>query len=84
MKQVGSQEARNRFRDLLDDAQRGKPTEIMRNGKAIAVLVPTVWHETVIAYMRATAFTEEAADFYDRQQTEGKQAIEIAEASGQP
>jgi prevent-host-death family protein len=40
MKQLGSDEARRTFRDLLDDAQRGESAEISRNGKPIAVLMP--------------------------------------------
>ena len=44
MKQVGSEEARRTFRDLLDEAQRGEAAEITRNGKLVAVLVPANWH----------------------------------------
>ena len=44
MKQLGSEEARRRFRDLLDDAQRGEAAEISRNGKLVAVLVPANWY----------------------------------------
>ena len=55
MKQLGSEEARRRFRDLLDDAQRGEPTEISRNGKAVAVLVPAEWYEHQRAALAAFA-----------------------------
>lgn len=40
MKQIGSEDARRRFRDLLDDAQGGESAEISRNGKPVAVLMP--------------------------------------------
>ena len=58
MKQVGSDEARRFFRDLLDEAVRGESVEISRNGKPVAVLVPAGQFE----YMRATlrAFTDSA------------------------
>lgn len=49
MKQVGSEEARRAFRDLLDDAQRGEATEVTRNAKPIAVLVPVNWYRTAAA-----------------------------------
>jgi prevent-host-death family protein len=55
MKQLGSEEARRRFRDLLDDAQRGESAEISRNGKAIAVLVPAEWYEHQRAALAAFA-----------------------------
>jgi len=44
-KQIGSGEARTNFRDLLDDAQHGYHTAILRYGKEIAVLVPADWYE---------------------------------------
>ena len=53
MKQLGSEEARRTFRDLLDDAQRGESAEISRNGKPIAVLVPAGWYEHTRAALRA-------------------------------
>src|ERR1035441_4762796 len=40
MKQLGSDEARRTFRDLLDDAQQGESAEISRNGKPVAILIP--------------------------------------------
>lgn len=55
MKQLGSEEARRRFRDLLDDAQRGESAEISRNGKPIAVLVPAEWYEHQRAALAAFA-----------------------------
>jgi prevent-host-death family protein len=71
MKQLGSDEARRAFRDLLDEAVRGEHTEISRNGKPVAVLVPAGWYGTVLAYVDATTFTKEAADFYARQREAG-------------
>ena len=47
MKQIGSEEARRRFRDLLDDAQRGEAVEILRHDKPVAVLVPAWWYYQV-------------------------------------
>lgn len=67
MKQLGSQEARRAFRDLLDDAQQGESAEITRNGKPVAVLVPVEWRDAVIDYIHATTFTREAADWYARE-----------------
>jgi len=71
MKQLGSEEARRTFRDLLDEAQRGERTEISRNGKPVAVMVPADWYATVIDYIGATTFTKEAADFYARCELSG-------------
>lgn len=48
MKQIGSDEARRTFRDLLDEAQRGEPAEISRNGKPVAVLVPADWYHAAV------------------------------------
>ena len=45
MKQIGSQEARDNFRVLLDEAQRDEFAEISRHGKPAAVLVPAEWYE---------------------------------------
>ena len=64
MKQIGSEDARRKFRDLLDDAQRGERTEISRNGKPIAVVVPADWYSVVIDYVHATTFSSEATRFY--------------------
>jgi prevent-host-death family protein len=44
MKRIGSEDARRKFRDLLDDAQAGESAEITRNGKPVAVLVPIGWY----------------------------------------
>ena len=55
MKQIGSDEARRRFRDLLDDAQRGEPAEIARNGKPIAVLVPADWYHAAVEQLKEAA-----------------------------
>jgi len=48
MKQIGSEEARRTFRDLLDDAQRGEAVEILRHDKPVAVLVPVEWWEAAV------------------------------------
>jgi len=47
MKQIGSEEARRTFRDLLDEAQRGEVIEILRYDKSVAVLVPAWWYYQV-------------------------------------
>jgi prevent-host-death family protein len=52
MKQIGSEEARRAFRDLLDEAMRGESTEIQRSGKLVAVLVPADWHRNALAVTR--------------------------------
>ena len=62
MKQVGSEEARRSFRDLLDEVQGGASAEIMRYDKAVAVLVPAGWYDAVLGYLSATAFTDEMPD----------------------
>jgi prevent-host-death family protein len=85
MKQLGSEEARRTFRDLLDNAQRGEPAEIARNGKPVAVLVPADWYATVTAYITATTFTKEAADFYARREiAEPTLNAETTETTGEP
>jgi len=53
MKQIGSEEARRTFRDLLDEAQRGESIAILRYDKAVAVLVPADWYEQAKALMAA-------------------------------
>ena len=62
MKQVGSEEARRTFRDLLDDAQQGESAEITRNGKPIAILVPVGWHKDAEAALARTGEAVEAAE----------------------
>jgi prevent-host-death family protein len=59
MKQVGSEEARRIFRDLLDDALQGESAEISRNGKVVAVLVPAGWYEQTRAALRAFAGSDD-------------------------
>jgi prevent-host-death family protein len=75
MKQLGSEEARKAFRDLLDEAVRGESAEISRNGKPVAVLVPADWYRTVLDYIGATTFTAEAAAFYARQREAGNRVL---------
>ena len=48
MKQIGSEDARRTFRDLLDDAQRGEAVEILRYDKPVAVLVPADWYHAAV------------------------------------
>lgn len=55
MKQIGSEEARRTFRDLLDDAQRGETAEVTRNGKPIAVLVPADWYHAAVEQLKEVA-----------------------------
>jgi prevent-host-death family protein len=43
--QIGSDEARRNFRDLLDQAIGGYHVTIQRYGKPAAVLVPVDWYE---------------------------------------
>lgn len=52
MKHLGSDEARRTFRNLLDDAYRGESTEISRNGKPVAILVPSDWHKAALSALR--------------------------------
>ena len=59
MKQIGSEEARRAFRDLLDEAVRGESVEISRNGKPVAVLVPAEQHERTRAALRAFADSDD-------------------------
>ena len=59
MKQLGSDEARRTFRDLLDDAQQGESTEISRNGKPVAVLVPYGWYTHTNSALRAFSDNED-------------------------
>lgn len=55
MKRIGSEDARRKFRDLLDDAQVGESAEISRNGKPVAALVPIKWYEHQRAALAAYA-----------------------------
>jgi prevent-host-death family protein len=55
MKQIGSEEARRTFRDLLDEAQRGEIAEVTRNGKPIAVLVPADWYHAAVEQLAEAA-----------------------------
>jgi prevent-host-death family protein len=75
MKQLGSDEARRKFRDLLDDAQRGESTEISRNGKPIAVLVPadpSDWPRTTPAQAITDALEEAAIADWETEPGAGK------------
>ena len=61
MKQVGIEEARRAFRDLLDEAMRGESTEIQRSGKPVAVLVPADWYRNALAVGEGVrAFTHDS------------------------
>lgn len=58
--QVSSDEARRRWRDLLDEAQQGETAEITRSGKPVAVLVPVAWYRNALAIGRGIhAFTHD-------------------------
>lgn len=58
---MSSDEARRRWRDLLDEAQKGETAEISRNGKPIAALVPIEWFRNATAVGRGVhAFTHDA------------------------
>jgi prevent-host-death family protein len=50
---ISSDEARRRWRDLLDEAQAGATAEIVRNGKPVAVLVPVEWHRAALTALEA-------------------------------
>lgn len=43
MKTITAQYARNNFREVLDDSITGKPVVITRNGKTVAVVLPTAF-----------------------------------------
>lgn len=46
LKHIGSREAREGFRDLLDDvAMHGDHIQVERHGKPAAVIVPVEWYE---------------------------------------
>jgi PHD/YefM family antitoxin component YafN of YafNO toxin-antitoxin module len=48
-----SAEAQEKFRKLLDDAEDGKHTYILRYDKPAAVLVPVDWYEQVRAFQES-------------------------------
>lgn len=65
---VRSEEARAKFRDLLDDVARGDHVYVLRYDKPAAVLVPVGWYEAIkAAAARAQAagpdFTIAATEF---------------------
>lgn len=71
-RQVSSDEARTKFRDLMDEVARtGDRVHIMRYGKPTAVIVPVDWYDAVIGYVHATTLTSEAAAFYARERAKG-------------
>jgi prevent-host-death family protein len=53
-RKVRSDEARTRFRDLLDAAERGEHVVILRYDKPVAVLVPVEWHRSALATTKAS------------------------------
>ncbi|MFD6911792.1 MULTISPECIES: type II toxin-antitoxin system Phd/YefM family antitoxin [Streptomyces] len=58
MPQVSAQTAREKFRELLNNAEvKGEETAITRYGKPVAVLVPADMWERMLA-----ALTEKSAD----------------------
>jgi prevent-host-death family protein len=56
MKRLKSEEARRNFRDLLDEAERGEPTEVLRYDRPVAVLVPADWYRLVLDYIALTDY----------------------------
>ena len=81
MKQVGSDEARRTFRDLLDDANRGEATEISRNGKPVAVLMPAGVNVYLLERAGDIGY-DEAAGFVVAASTEADAREQAAERAG--
>jgi antitoxin (DNA-binding transcriptional repressor) of toxin-antitoxin stability system len=71
MKSYRADAARREMRDILTAVERGEHIEIKRYDTPTAIVVPPDWYDTVIAYISATTFTKEAADFYARQREAG-------------
>jgi prevent-host-death family protein len=58
---IGVFEARNRFSELLDAAERGEEVTVMRHGKPIVRLTPVSRPDTDLAERRRKAIEESVA-----------------------
>ena len=64
--QVGSREARERWRDLLDAAVKGdSDTVIERNGKPVAALIPFELYEALLGEIDNLRAARRAAALYE-------------------
>jgi len=80
--EVRSDELRRDLRPLLNSVERENAhVTVKRYDERTAVIVPAEWYDTVMAYIAATTFTAEAADFYARTRMNGKLA---ADTTGDP
>jgi prevent-host-death family protein len=75
MEQYTSEDARKQWRRILNETERGERVGVTRYGKPLAVVVPADWYDTVSAYISATTFTNEAADFYARERKAGNRYL---------
>ena len=75
MESYHANEARLKMRDILTAVERGEHIEIKRYETPTAVVVPVGWYETVTAYITATTFTKEAADFYATHEMPGRPVL---------
>jgi len=48
MLRKGAEEARNQLPDLLDAAEKGRPTIITRHGRSVAALVPIAAYDAAV------------------------------------
>lgn len=74
---MSADEARRKWRDMLDRVHGGERIGVTRNGKPWAVVVSREWYDTAINYIDATTFTDEAVAFYARQRENGNTVINV-------
>ena len=75
MEQYTSEDARRDWRRILNKVDHGEPVGITRYGESLAVVVSADWYATVTAYITATTFTKEAADFYATHEMPGRPVL---------
>ncbi len=63
--EIGVFEARNRFSELIDAAERGEETMVLRRGKPVARIVPAVVPNAEVAARRMQALRD-AEEIGDR------------------
>lgn len=49
MEQYTSEDARRKWRRILNEVERGEPVAVTRYGKPLAVVVPAGWYEQAAA-----------------------------------
>jgi prevent-host-death family protein len=80
---IGSQEARSKWRDLLDDATAGKGAIIERSGRPVAVLIPYEDYEAILEELEDMRAGRHAIEAYEEWERDPSTAIPYEEFRAQ-